>query len=89
MFSKSTKIVNPTGLHARPASVFVQEAGKFESEIFIIKGETEINAKSLLGVMGGGLAKDTAIEIRAEGADEQEAVETLVGMIEAGFGELE
>lgn len=88
MFSKSVTIVNKTGLHARPASLFVQAAAKFKSDIFIIKNGSEINAKSIMGVMAGGLSKGTQIDIRAEGADEVEAVEALAKMVEDGFGEL-
>ena len=87
MFSKNVTIVNPTGLHARPASQFVQTAGKYESSIFIVKDGNEINAKSIMGVMAGGLSQGTEIEIKAEGADEQAAVEALAELIESGFGE--
>lgn len=87
MFSKNVTIVNPTGLHARPASQFVQTAGKYESTIFIVKDGNEINAKSIMGVMAGGLSQGTEIEIKAEGADEQAAVEALAELIETGFGE--
>lgn len=87
MYSKNVTIVNPTGLHARPASQFVQAAAKFESSIFIVKDDNEINAKSIMGVMAGGLSQGTVIEIKAEGADEKEAVDTLAALIESGFGE--
>lgn len=87
MFSKNVTILNPTGLHARPASQFVQTAGKFQSTIFIVKNGNEINAKSIMGIMAGGLSQGTEIEIKAEGADEQAAVEALVELIESRFGE--
>ena len=57
MYSKNVTITNPTGLHARPASQFVQTAAKFESEVFIVKNGNEINAKSIMGVMAGGLLR--------------------------------
>lgn len=87
MYSKNVTITNPTGLHARPASQFVQTAAKFESEVFIVKNGNEINAKSIMGVMAGGLSQGTEIEVRANGADEQEAVDTLVALVESNFGE--
>ena len=87
MYSKNVTIINPTGLHARPASQFVQTAAKFESEILLIKGGNEINAKSIMGVMAGGLSQGTELEIRANGADEKEAVDTLANLIETAFGE--
>ena len=87
MYSKNVTITNPTGLHARPASQFVQTAAKFSSEILLVKNGNEINAKSIMGVMAGGLSQGTELEIRANGADEQEAVDTLASLIEDGFGE--
>ncbi len=87
MYSKNVTITNPTGLHARPASQFVQTAAKFESEIFLVNNGKQINAKSIMGVMPGGLSQGTELEIKATGADEQEAVETLYNLIESGFGE--
>lgn len=87
MISKEVTILNATGLHARPASLFVQEAGKHKSEINIIKGEKKINAKSIMGIMAGGISKDTVITIEVEGEDEQDALNALVGLIESKFGE--
>lgn len=87
MTSKEITILNATGLHARPASMFVQEAGKYKSQINLIKGEKKINAKSIMGIMAGGLSKGTVITIEAEGEDEVAAVDALVGLIESKFGE--
>ncbi|MFZ7119709.1 MAG: HPr family phosphocarrier protein [Eubacteriaceae bacterium] len=87
MISKEITVLNATGLHARPASMFVQEAGKYKSEINIIKGEKKINAKSIMGIMAGGISKDTVVTIEADGEDEQAAVDALVGLIESKFGE--
>ena len=87
MVSKEITILNATGLHARPASMFVQEAGKYKSEIYIMKGEKKINAKSIMGIMAGGLSKGTDIIIEAEGEDEQAAVDALVGLVLSKFGE--
>ena len=87
MFSKEITILNATGLHARPASMFVQEAGKFKSDIYVIKEGKKINAKSIMGIMAGGIAKGTQVTIEAAGDDEEQAVETLVALIESKFGE--
>ena len=87
MTSQKVTILNETGLHARPASMFVQEAGKYNSEINIIKDDKTINAKSIMGIMAAGLAKGTEITIEAEGDDEQAAVDALVALVESKFGE--
>ncbi|MBR0309232.1 MAG: HPr family phosphocarrier protein [Mogibacterium sp.] len=90
MYSRVTTIINKTGLHARPASDFIQCASKFESKIIMKKtGEfKEIDAKSILNVLVAGFVKGTEIEITAEGPDEKSAVDTLVDLIENGFGEV-
>ena len=90
MYKKKIKIVNPTGLHARPASDFVATAKKFTSKIKIkdlTADEKPANAKSILTVLALGLAKGTEAEITAEGEDEEQAVESLAALIESGFGE--
>ncbi|MBO8162688.1 MAG: HPr family phosphocarrier protein [Brevibacillus sp.] len=84
---KQVTIQNKTGLHARPAAEFVKTASKFQSEITLIKDGKEINAKSVIGVMSLAAAKGTVLTIRAEGADEQEAIDALVQLIESKFGE--
>ena len=91
MYTKTVEIINPTGLHARPASDFVKEAGKFKSRITIQKvgaARGPANAKSIIFVLAQGLAKGTRVEIRAEGEDEVEAVDNLIRLIEGGFGEV-
>jgi len=94
MYNKQVTIINKTGLHARPASLFVREAGKFESDITIYKLDEDGNeakscpAKSIVFLLTMGLAKGTRIELSAQGADEKEAVDTLAALIESGFGEL-
>ncbi|MCB6203439.1 HPr family phosphocarrier protein [Extibacter muris] len=90
MYKKTIKIVNPTGLHARPASDFVATAKKFTSKIKIkdlTADEEPANAKSILTVLALGLAKGTEAEITAEGEDEEQAVESLAALIESGFDE--
>lgn len=88
MVEKTVEITNPTGLHARPAAIFVQSAGKFTSEIWIAKGERRVNAKSIMGLMSLAVAKGTAVIIGAEGEDENLAVKELVDLVYSGFGEL-
>lgn len=91
MYKRQTIIVNPTGLHARPASDFVATAKKFSSKISITDlnaKEQPANAKSILILLSLGLAQGTTVEISADGTDETEAVDSLVALIETGFGEL-
>jgi len=70
-----------TGLHARPAARFVQEANQYQSDIYIVKGNKKVNAKSIMGVMSLAVARGTEITIIAEGKDEQKAVEKLVEIV--------
>jgi len=70
-----------TGLHARPAARFVQEANQYQADIYIVKGNKKVNAKSIMGVMSLAVARGTEITILAEGKDEQKAVEALVEIV--------
>lgn len=80
-------IKNASGLHARPAGMFVKKAAEFKSTVEVIaKGKT-VNAKSIMGIMSLGLAKGDELTISAKGEDEENAVNTLVELIESGFGE--
>ena len=80
-------ITNETGIHARPASMFVQTAAKFKSKITVAaKGKT-VDAKSILMIMGMGLTKGTEVTIKADGADANDAVKTLVALVESKFKE--
>ena len=80
-------IKNASGLHARPAGMFVKKAAEFKSTVEVIaKGKT-VNAKSIMGIMSLGLAKGDELTISAKGADEETAVNTWVELIESGFGE--
>ena len=90
MYSEDTTIVNATGLHARPASMFTKTASGFKSNVTVKKAGDEgdgVNAKSRLALMTQGLACGTTITISADGEDEQEAVKALVELIESGCGE--
>lgn len=82
MVKVSYTIKNEEGLHARPASDFCKTAEKFKSSIVIIKDGEEFEAKSILMVLCAGAVKGDTIEIRAEGADEQEAVEALINTLD-------
>ena len=78
---------NQVGLHARPATFFIQKANEFRSSIWIEKEERRVNAKSLLGILSLGIIGGTQIKIIADGADEQAAVNALVELVESGFSE--
>ncbi len=89
MVEAQVTLLNPSGLHARPAAQFTQMAGRFKAtKINIIKEGREIDSKSILGVMSLGLPCGSIIAIRAEGPDETEAVTSLVNLVKNGFDEL-
>ena len=87
MISRDVTIQNNVGLHARPATFFIQKANEFRSSIWIEKEERRVNAKSLLGILSLGIIGGTQIKIIADGADEQAAVNALVELVESGFSE--
>ena len=87
MFTQEVTVNNEVGLHARPATYFIQKANEFKSGIWVEKDERRVNAKSLLGVLSLGIVGGTTIKIIADGADEQEAVDALVKLVETGFAE--
>ena len=87
MFSKEVVVQNQVGLHARPATFFIQKANEFKSSVWVEKDERKVNAKSLLGVLSLGITKGTSINIIADGTDEKEAVEVLVRLIASNFTE--
>lgn len=70
-----------TGLHARPAALFVQEANKYGSEIFVEKEEKKVNAKSIMGIMSLAISSGTEIVISAEGSDAEQAVNALSAFV--------
>lgn len=87
MISRSVTIRNSVGLHARPATFFVQKANSFKSSIWVEKEDCRVNAKSLLGVLSLGITKGTGITLIADGADEAAAVDGLAELVEGEFGE--
>ena len=87
MVIKDVVINNQVGLHARPATFFIQKANEFKSSIWIQKDDRKVNAKSLLGVLSLGIVKGTAISIIADGPDADEAIATLSELIDSEFSE--
>ncbi len=87
MYVKDVTVQNQVGLHARPATFFIQKANEFKSSIWVEKEERRVNAKSLLGVLSLGIMGGTAIRIIAGGPDEETAVDELVKLVESGFAE--
>lgn len=81
MLSREIIVVNDVGLHARPATFFIQKANSYKASIWIEKDDRRVNAKSLLGVLSMGIVKGTAITIIADGEDEAEAIEGLDSLI--------
>ena len=82
MISRSVTIQNNHGLHARPATFFIQKANSYKSSLWVEKEDCRVNAKSLLGVLSLGIVKGTTITLIADGQDENEAVTGLVELIE-------
>ena len=87
VISKEVTINNQVGLHTRPATFFIQKANEFKSSIWIEKDDRRVNAKSLLGVLSLGIVKGTAVNIVADGVDENEAIATLSALIDSDFSE--
>ena len=87
MYVKDVVVQNQVGLHARPATFFIQNANEYRSSIWVEKDERRVNAKSLLGVLSLGIIGGTSIRVIADGTDEETAVENLVSLIESGFVE--
>ena len=87
MCSKDVTVNNKVGLHARPATFFIQKANTYKSSIWVEKEDRKVSAKSLLGVLSLGVAKGMTITLIADGQDENAAVAGLVELIENGFAE--
>ena len=91
MYCRKTVVVNPSGLHAKPASTFVREAKRFVSQIVIanhdLPDKEPVNAKNIISILSLGIGPGCNIELAAEGPDEEAAVNSLVELIESGFGE--
>ena len=81
MFTQEVTVNNEVGLHARPATYFIQKANEFKSGIWVEKEERRVNAKSLLGVLSMGITDGTTISLIADGVDEAEALEALAKLV--------
>ncbi|HCG35879.1 MAG TPA: phosphocarrier protein HPr [Clostridiales bacterium] len=87
MISKEVTVVNTVGLHARPATYFIQKASSCESSVWVASGSRRANAKSLLGVLSLGISKGAALTIIADGPDEKEALDALCELILTGLND--
>ena len=87
MLSRTITVQNQVGLHARPATFFIQKSNEFKSSIWIEKDERKVNAKSLLGVLSLGITKGTEIKIITDGVDEEEALDALEALIASNFSD--
>ena len=87
MYSREVTVKNQVGLHARPATYFIQKANEFKSTIWVEKDERQVSAKSLLGVLSMGIVRGTTITVKADGTDEETAVNSLVELINSNFEE--
>ena len=85
MISRDVTIQTTVGLHARPATFFIQKANSYKSALWVEKGDRRVNAKSLLGVLSLGIVKGMTVTLIADGADEAEALEGLSELIATGF----
>lgn len=81
MTERNVTVKLKTGLHARPAALFVQEANKYASEVFVSKNDKKVNAKSIMGIMSLAVAHGSEIIIHAEGVDEGQAIEALAAIV--------
>ena len=89
MITRDVEIKNKLGLHARAAAKLVHCAAKFSADIKIRKGDEEVDAKSILGILLLAAGRGAVITLKADGADENEAVEAIVKLIDAKFDEVE
>ena len=87
MYVKDVTVQNQVGLHARPATFFIQKANEFKSSIWVEKEERRVSAKSLLGVLSLGVVKDMTITLIADGADETDALDGLEDLVKNGLGD--
>ena len=87
MIFRDVTVTNSIGLHARPATFFIQKANGYKSTISVEKDDRKVNAKSLLGILSLGVNPGTTIRLIAEGSDESEALDGLEELIKSGFGE--
>lgn len=87
MITRNITIQNSVGLHARPATFFIQKANSYKSSIWVEKEDRRVNAKSLLGVLSLGITKGTTITLIADGGDEVEALNGIEELVTNGFSD--
>lgn len=87
MAERKVQILNRNGLHARPAAEIVKAAGKFRSDVTIVRDDLEVNGKSIMGVMMLAAEHGATIAIRANGPDAEQAVDALAALVAGKFGE--
>ncbi len=87
MIAREVTVTNNVGLHARPATFFIQKANSYKSTVWVEKDDRRVNAKSLLGVLSLGIVKGMTITLIADGNDAADAIEGLATLIESGFAE--
>lgn len=87
MVKRDLEIINRLGLHARAAAQLVHTAARFGCDVLLEKDETEVDAKSILGLLQLGAAQGTQVTVSCEGSDEREALQSVVELIENRFGE--
>ena len=87
MVPAKTKIINPVGMHMRPAQLFIKELTPYQCDVTILFGDKQINGKSIMNLMAACLKQGSEIEIQCDGPDEQAALDAAVKLIEAGLGE--
>jgi phosphocarrier protein HPr len=87
MLTRTVTVVNQLGMHARAAAKFVHLAGRFDARVRVARLDREMDGKSIMGILLLAAARGSTITIRTDGADEQAALDALVGLVESGFGE--
>jgi len=89
VMERETRIVNPLGMHARPAAAFVKTANRFRSHVSVRRGELTVNGKSIMGMMMLAAEQGAAIVIAAEGDDAEAALTALCALVADGFNEMD
>lgn len=88
MVSAYTKVINPQGLHMRPAQLFVTKMTAYPCNVTILFGEKSINAKSIMNLMASCIKQGSEIEICCDGEGEEEALKVALELVESGLGDL-
>ena len=89
MIKENIRVINSTGLHARPAVTLVKALKKYESSVTLINGDKTVILKGMMSVLGAGVKGNSDIEIIVDGADELDAMSEIKGLFASGFGEKE